>query len=66
MPFDEPLCTPPPPIALASLIPPASIWPQLPLARRQRLQHLLAELLSRPVLTEAALTREGCHDQPRT
>jgi len=52
----------PPPVALPSPTPPAGIWSQLPPARRQRLQRLLAELLSRPVLTEAAPPREGCHD----
>ncbi len=55
----------PPPIARPSPTPPAGIWPQLPPARRQRLQRLLAELLSRPVLAEAAPPREGCHDRPR-
>ena len=32
---------------------------------RPGFQRLLAELLSRPVLTEAAPPREGCHDRPR-
>ena len=39
-----------------------AVWDQLPPDRRQRLQHLLADLLARPVAIGAAQPREGRHD----
>jgi hypothetical protein len=41
---------------------PTAIWAQLPPPRRQRLQRLLAELMTRSVTTQMAQPREGRHD----
>src|SRR4051794_36174477 len=52
---------PPPPPTPPPL---TAIWAQLPTHRRRRLQHLLADLLARPVTVAAAPPREGAHDHP--
>jgi hypothetical protein len=52
--------TPPPPA-----LPPArltAVWTQLPPARRQKLQRLLADMLARTVTDGAARPREERHD----
>ena len=54
---------PPPPTA-SPPDPLTAIWAQLPPDRRRRLQRLLAELLARPLDTDAAAPREGSHDHP--
>ena len=52
---------PPPliaPLPLSSL----TIWEQLPPLRRQRLQQLLAELLTRSVISQHVMLREEHHE----
>jgi hypothetical protein len=58
----EPAVVSPPPITHPVPNRPAAIWAQLPPDRQRRLQQLLAELLARPVLAEAAAPREGRHE----
>ncbi|WP_161967537.1 hypothetical protein [Fimbriiglobus ruber] len=47
------------------MVSPPAIWGQLPPDRRRRLQQLLADLLTRPVLAEA-LAQEVRHDDHRS
>ena len=54
----------PPPPTVSPPNPLTAIWTQLPPDRRRRLQRLLAELLARPLDTDAAAPGEGSHDHP--
>src|SRR4051794_9171606 len=58
----NPPASPPPTVSPPN--PLTAIWTQLPPDRRRRLQRLLAELLARPLDTDAAAPREGNHDHP--
>jgi hypothetical protein len=52
----------PPPVTDQGPIIPTSIWGQLPIDRRERLQKLLAELLARQVTLNCGGRREVCHE----